>query len=64
MILNLRNRRMPSLSIPVKDEKLMFRKIEQLALIGNKRPFLRGSEGYRQIKQKLVEVGKMIEADY
>ena len=64
LILNLRNRRMPSLSIPVKDGKLMFRKIEQLAVIGNKRPFLRGSEGYRQIKEKLIEVGKMIEADY
>lgn len=64
LILNLRCNKLPTLTIPVKDGKRMFRKIEQLSNQAHIYSESRGSECYQANKNKLIKAGKMIEADY
>lgn len=64
LVLNLRCRKVPTLTIPVKDGHRMFRKIDQLAQLGSTYSTHRNTEFYQKTKRELIKVGKMIEADY
>lgn len=64
LILNLRCRKIPTLTIPVKDGQRMFRKIEQLAKLGSTHSKHRKTDLFQTTKRELIRTGKMIEADY
>jgi len=64
LILNLRNRRVPSLSILVKDSQQMFRKIEQLSQLRAVHASRRAVEPYQTAKERFLKEGTMIQADY
>lgn len=64
LILNLRNRQVPSLSIPVKDGQQMFRKIEQLSQLGTVHASRRAVEPYQTAKESFLKEAIMIKADY